>query len=224
MTSISATVPSTHSRSTAATVDVSPITTRFSAVAMIAGPVAMLGAGLLLGSVLEPGTKETLDGLRGHRAPAIAYVNLFVAAQGLLAFAWLRMGAVVARGSRRLGLVGGTLLAFGMTVMVVYNGIVLSMAYVAQAPSTDQLVTPIDDLFAVPNTGSLSPFLIVIGSICLAVGAFRSGVLPKVQALAIGLFALVPVALLGGVRPLLIVSAVAAIAGLAPTGIRELRR
>jgi hypothetical protein len=116
------------------------------------------------------------------------------------------------------------MLALAMTVMALYNGIVLSIAYVAQAPGTDQLVTPIDDLFAAPNVGSLSPFLMVIGSICLAVGAFRSGVLPKVQAVAIGSFALVPMALLGGVRPLLIVAAVGSMVALVPTGIREWRR
>jgi hypothetical protein len=201
----------------------SPISTRFASAAMIVGPFALLGAAALLGSVLKSETIDTLRAVRGHRGTAIAYVNLFLLAQGLLAFAWLRLGAIVARGSRRLGLVGGTLLALSMTIMAVYNGIILSFAYIAQGTAPATLVRPVDDLFNVPNVGSLAPIFIVIGAICLAVGAFRTRALPRVQAVAVGLFALVPVALLGGVRPLLIVAALGSAVALVPAGIQDLR-
>ena len=57
----------------------------------------------------------------------------------------------------------------------------------------------------------------------LCTGVLRVRLLPRVQAIAIGVVGLFPLALIDGVRPLLIVVGLAAVVALVPTGVALLR-
>lgn len=196
---------------------------RVAGFAMILGPVLLLAGAILLIPFEAATLAERQDAYRTETTRAMLGLEFFVAGWFLSLINVTALAGLVSRRSPRLGRIAGTWALLGVTVSLFFGGI--ATYEIAQSRITDlEVVTMLEAGAEPPLVILLGASGIVFGWILLAVGTFRTGILPAPRALAFGLTGLLPLTVLGGYPITMPIPFVGMCIGLVPLGWSLLRK
>lgn len=194
-----------------------------SALAMMAGPLLlMIGAALFIG-LYSVGGGDRLEAIADHRGRAFAAVNFAMAGIILLVFAVADLSAAVSRQRPRLGRIGGVLTIIGLFGPAFFLGADFLSFQLTDLADRAGAVTAVEDSAAVPNIVNLCGPALIAGLVILAIGAFKSGVLPRSRSWALGVAALAPVGFVSGFMPIAVGAWSCLAIALVPLGLERWR-
>lgn len=203
--------------------DASPFPGRWVAgVALVAGPLLML-TGVLLRAPFDFFFPEQLAAYARHPDLMAAAYGTFIAGNVVL---WPAVVGLAARiGVHRPGwaLWGGTLAVSGLFARVFHAGVDHLAFQLARSQGVESATRAVGDAYGAFHIFSVLSAAILAGWVVLAVGAYRSGVLGPVRAVALGLMAVLPLGVLKGTTSLSIVAVAGLAVALVPLGVTVLR-
>jgi hypothetical protein len=191
--------------------------------ALALAPLFLLAGSLLLIGLYVPDTAQMFAAQQGARSRALIGYDLAVAGVILAAPAVVTVACLAAPRAPRLAAWGGSLALVGLFGPAFFLGVNHVGLELSRASDRAQAVAIHDAAYATFTTANLLIPAILAGWIVLAVAAARSGVLGRIQAVALGLTAAAPAGLATGFMPVAAFAWAGMAVALVPLGIRLLR-
>lgn len=192
-------------------------------IAMVVAPLLLMtGAALFVGLYGATGA-ERLEAIADHRGRAFAAVNFAMAGTILLVFAVAGLSAAVSRQRPRLGRIGGVLTIIGLFGPAFFLGADFLSIQLTDLADRAGAVTAVEDSATVPNIVNLCGPALIAGLVILAIGAYKSGMLPRSRSWALGLAALAPVGFVSGFMPIAVGAWFCLAIALVPLGLEQWR-
>jgi hypothetical protein len=191
---------------------------------MIIAPIlAIIGSLLPIGIYHAKGA-DFVAGMAAHHLRTGFAFNFAVGGMMLMIFAIVGVAQAIASVRPRLGQAGGLIAIIGICGPLFFNGTYFG-GYQLTDPSTQAIAGKmIDQAQIIPSSIiSISGPALVIGFILLGIGAAKAGVLPRWQALALGITCLTPVGFISGFIVIAALGYVATTIALLPLGLQLLR-
>jgi len=192
-------------------------------VAMVLGPLLMLGGALLRvrSDFFFPAQLAAYE-----RHPALMATSYALFATGNLLL-WPAVALLAARIATRgpgWAVSGRTVVIAGLFARTFHAGVDHMAFRLVEAEGAAAATGVVSETYGAFQVFSALNVAIPVGWLVLALGAWRTGVLGPVRALALALTAALPLGVLKGTTPLSLVALAGLTAGLAPLGVGLLRR
>jgi hypothetical protein len=176
------------------------------------------------------GTFFPLELAAFERRPTLIAVSYcaFFAGNVLLWPAVVALARLIAERGPGWALWGGTLTLFGLFARTFHAGVDHFAFQLVRAQGVDLATKTVGDTYRGVSYGpydlvGILGFAVLLGWVILAVGAYRSGVLGLIRAVALGLMALLLQGVLKGSTPMSVVETAGLCLALVPLGVQILR-
>jgi hypothetical protein len=190
--------------------------------AMILGPLLLL-TGVLLRLPFDFFFPHQLEAFKEYPKLMLASYSTFNAGNVLMSLAVITLAKLIGTTKPGWALWGGVLTIFGLLARTFHAG-VDHLAFQLVRNQNMELATKIvADSYGAFHLFSIFNLAILLGWIVLAIGAYRSGTLPLLRTIALGLMSALPLGVLKGTTPFSVVATVGLCIALIPLGFKVLR-
>ncbi|HYF63881.1 MAG TPA: hypothetical protein VD886_13760 [Herpetosiphonaceae bacterium] len=164
---------------------------------LVLGPLLLL-AGAAVRMPFHFFFPQQLAAFADHPGRITAAYSLYALGHATLAFAVLTLTGLIWRWNRVWAAWAGGFAILGLFTRIFHSGIDHLAFQLVQVQSLEQATRAVDESYRAFHVFRYLNGAIMMGWILLAIGAYRSGVLGRARALALGMMAMVPFGTLKG--------------------------